>query len=155
MTDNQASFIVCDMCAPDHEHCLDIDISPLVQVVTIGAAELEALRQQAARVPALEAQVATDKQAMQLFVDENASFEVKLRGNEERIADHEYHLEEAEDPREKIGYKLAWKIEVMSQGFKFILEAFEKMRALQNEVPDPNDRYSLICEKYMDNRYRC
>ena len=44
------------MCAPDHEHC--VDISPLVQVVTIGAAELEALRQQAARVPALEAQVA-------------------------------------------------------------------------------------------------
>ena len=96
---------------------------------------------------------AADKQAMQLFVDENASFEVKLRGNEERIAEHEYHLEEAEDPREKIGYKLAWKIEVMSQGFKFILEAFEKMHALQNEVPDPNDRYSLICEKYMDNRY--
>ena len=56
MTDNQARFIARDMCAPDHEHC--VDISPILQVVTIGAAELEALRQQAARVPALEAQVA-------------------------------------------------------------------------------------------------
>ena len=43
------------MCVQDHEQ--DVEMVSLVQTVTVSAAELEALRQQAARVPQLEEQV--------------------------------------------------------------------------------------------------
>ena len=82
MTDNQARFIARDMCAPDHEHC--VDISPLLQVVTIGAAELEAFRQQAARVPELEAQVARLENDRRVRLAEIERIATKLRARRAR-----------------------------------------------------------------------
>jgi len=63
-----------DASEPSSDH----ETTPNAQVVTIGAAELAALRAQAARVPVLEARLARLENDRRVWL---AEFEAKLRAN--------------------------------------------------------------------------